>query len=69
MFKEYLLMLDKNKLSYELIDIDINGNLLKKAVIHIKEKNAYSFFKNEKGLHINPLFDDKQSLYLNLDRP
>ena len=25
--------------------------------------------KNEKGLHINPLFDDKQSLYLNLDRP
>jgi len=25
--------------------------------------------KNEKGLHISPLFDDKQSLYLNLDRP
>jgi uncharacterized caspase-like protein len=25
--------------------------------------------KNEKGLHINPLFDDRQSLYLNLDRP
>ena len=25
--------------------------------------------KNEKGLHISPLFDDSQSLYLNLDRP
>ena len=25
--------------------------------------------KNEKGLHLSPLFDDKQSLYLNLDRP
>ena len=25
--------------------------------------------KNEKGFHISPLFDDKQSLYLNLDRP
>ena len=25
--------------------------------------------KNEKGLHISTLFDDKKSLYLNLDRP
>jgi uncharacterized caspase-like protein len=25
--------------------------------------------KNEKGLHISPFFDDKHSLYLNLDRP
>jgi hypothetical protein len=25
--------------------------------------------KNENGLHMSPLFDDKQSLYLSLDRP
>jgi hypothetical protein len=25
--------------------------------------------KNEKGLYLSPLFDDKQSLHLNLDRP
>lgn len=51
LFKEYLVMLEKNNINYEVIEEDINNSLLKNGTIKIDEKWAYSLFMNEKGTH------------------
>jgi len=51
LFKEYLVMLDKNKIKHEVIEADIQNDLVKNATVKINEPWAYLFFKNEKGAH------------------